>query len=61
MVRVVAVVVVVTVAVLVARAVAVVRLVVRDWFSSCVVQLCTGLSQKKYFKCRTVQYDTIST
>ncbi len=32
-----------------------------DWFSSCVVQLCTRLSSKKYFKCRTVQYDTIST
>ena len=32
----------------------------KDWFSSCVVQLCTGLSPKKYFKCRTVQYDTIS-
>ncbi len=31
-----------------------------DWFSSCVVQLCTELSPKKYFKCRTVQYNTIS-
>ncbi len=38
-----------------------IRVGVLDLFSSCVVQLCTGLSPKKYFKCCTVQYGTCST